>query len=132
MEKTLLIIKPDGVKRKLIGEIIKRIEADGFEILNLRWMSMNRNEAGEFYAVHQGKPFYNDLVDYLTSGPVVALLLERQNGLRRLREIVGATDPKKAAPGTIRADFGSSIQNNTVHASDPSEDPGREMRLIFG
>lgn len=132
MEKTVLIIKPDGVKRKLIGEIIKRIEVDGFNILNLRWIHMTRDEAGEFYAVHQGKPFYNDLVDYITSGPVIALLLERNNALRRLREIVGATDPKKAAAGTIRADFGSSVQNNTVHASDPSEDPEREMKLIFG
>ena len=132
MEKTLLIIKPDGVDRKLIGEIIKRVETDGFDILNIRWMLMNRNEAGEFYAVHKGKPFYNDLVDYITSGPVVALLLQRENAQRRLREIVGATDPKKAAGGTIRADFGSSIQNNTVHASDPAEDPAREIKLVFG
>jgi nucleoside-diphosphate kinase len=132
MEKTLLIIKPDGVQRKLIGKIIERIEGDGFDILNMRWLRMNRNEAGEFYAVHKGKPFYNDLVAYITSGPTVALLLQKENGQRRLREIVGATDPKKASPGTIRADFGSSIQNNTVHASDPAEDPSREMKLIFG
>lgn len=131
MEKTLLIIKPDGVARKLVGKIIERLEADGFDILGIRWIKMDRNGAGEFYAVHRGKPFYSELVDYITSGPVVALLLQRENAQRRLREVVGATDPKKAAAGTIRADFDSSIQNNTVHASAPDEDPEREMKLIF-
>ena len=131
MEKTLLVIKPDGVERRLIGEIIKRIERDGFEILNIKLARLKKEGAEEFYIVHKGKDFYSSLVEYISSGPVVAILLQKERARERLREVVGATDPKKASPGTIRADFGLNIEHNTVHASDPKEDPDREIRFFF-
>lgn len=131
MEKTLLVIKPDGVERRLIGEIIKRVEEDGFKIVNLKLVKLKKEEAEEFYIVHKGKDFYRSLVEYISSGPVIAILLQRERARERLREIVGATDPKKAEKGTIRADFGLDIEHNTVHAADPREDPDREIRFFF-
>jgi len=131
MEETLLVIKPDGVERRLAGEIIKRVEGDGFEILNIKFIRLKKEEAEEFYIVHKGKGFYQSLVNYISSGPVIAILLQRERARERLREIVGATDPKKAEKGTIRADFGLDIEHNTVHASDPMEDPDREIRFFF-
>ncbi len=131
MEKTLLVIKPDGVERRLIGEIIKRVERDGFEILDMKFIRLKKEEAERFYIVHKGKDFYPSLVEYISSGPVVAILLQRERAQERLREVVGATDPKKAEKGTIRADFGLDIEHNTVHAADPKEDPDREIRFFF-
>ena len=130
-ERTLLVIKPDGVKRKLIGEIIKRIEQDGFEIINMKFTHLTRKQASQFYAIHKGKDFFLPLVDFIAEGPVLALLLQRKNGQKRLRQIVGATDPKKAMTGSIRADFGTSTQQNVVHAANPEENPQREINFFF-
>lgn len=131
LEKTLLIIKPDGVKRKLIGEIISRIEKNGFDILNIKFLKLTIDEAKEFYQVHKGKDFYHSLCEFIASGPIVVLLLEGEEARIRLRQLVGATDPQKAAEGTIRREFGSSIQENVVHAANPEEDVEREIRFFF-
>jgi nucleoside-diphosphate kinase len=130
LQKTLLVIKPDAVKRKLVGEIIKCLESE-FEILDIKLARLSKSQAEGFYAIHKGKEFCNGLVDFITSGPVVALLLQGENVQERLRKFIGATDPKKAEPGTIRAKFGSSVQQNVVHASNPLEDPEREMAFFF-
>jgi nucleoside-diphosphate kinase len=128
---TLLVIKPDAVRRKLVGEIIKRIEADGFVIRDVRFRQLTKDDAERFYAIHRGKEFFAPLVAFMTSGPVMALLLDRENAIRRLREIAGATDPSKAAPGTIRADLGTTTRENVVHASNPDESPEEEIRFYF-
>lgn len=130
-EKTLLVIKPDAVRRRLVGEIIRRVEADGFVLRGLQFRQLTTEEAERFYAAHRGKDFFVPLVRFMTSGPVVALLLEREDARHRLRQLVGATDPKQAAPGTIRADFGSSVRENAVHASNPDEVPEVEIRFFF-
>jgi len=127
----LLVIKPDAVRRKLVGEIIKRIETDGFVLRDARFMQLVRTDAERFYAIHKGKVFFDPLVAFMTSGPVMALLIERENGLHRLRELAGATDPKQAAPGTIRADLGTSTRENVVHAANPDENPDEEIRFYF-
>ncbi|MEO0076805.1 MAG: nucleoside-diphosphate kinase [candidate division WOR-3 bacterium] len=129
-EKTLLLIKPDAVKNKHIGEIISEIERE-FEIVGIKLTQLNRKQAEEFYAIHQGKDFFPSLIDFMTSGPIVALLLQGDNVRTRLREFIGATDPKMAKPGTIRARFGTSIQQNAVHAANPSEDPDKEISFFF-
>lgn len=130
-EKTLLIIKPDGVKRKLIGEIISQIEKNDFEILNIKFLKLKIEEAKEFYKIHQGKDFYLPLCEFMASGPIVAILLAGENARTRLRQLVGATDPKKAEEGTIRRNFGTSVQENVVHAANPEEDVEREIRFFF-
>lgn len=130
MQKTLLMIKPDAVKRKLIGEIIKCLERE-FDILDIKFTLLNRKQAEDFYAIHKGKEFFNGLVDFITSGPVVALLLQGDNIQERVRKVIGATDPKKAEPGTIRARFGTSVQQNVVHASNPLEEPEKEIAFFF-
>ncbi len=131
-EFTLLMIKPDAVKRRLIGEIIKRVEDDGFSVEDILMKKLTREEAEEFYKIHRGKDFFEKLVDYITSGKIVAILLKREKARRRLREIIGNTDPAKAAPGTIRGDFGIDITHNVVHASNPDEDPDAEINFFFG
>ncbi|MCL6465439.1 MAG: nucleoside-diphosphate kinase [candidate division WOR-3 bacterium] len=130
-ERTLLIIKPDAVKRGLIGAIISRLEQAGFNITRIIMKQLSRPEAEGFYAIHRGKEFFSGLVEFITSGPVVALLIEGAGCQHRLREFVGATDPAKAQPGTIRADFGTSVRMNAVHASNPEEDVDREINFFF-
>jgi len=124
------MIKPDAVKRKLIGEIIKCLEKE-FDILDIKFTLLNQKQAEDFYAIHKGKEFFNGLVDFITDGPVVALLLQGDNIQERVRKVIGATDPKKAEPGTIRARFGTSVQQNVVHASNPLEEPEREIAFFF-
>jgi nucleoside-diphosphate kinase len=131
-QQTLLVIKPDAVRRRLVGEIIRRVEADRFRICDVRFTHLERARAEEFYAIHQGKEFFAPLVEFMTSGPVMALRLERADAVRRLRELAGATDPKQAKPGTIRADFGTTTRENVIHASHPDENPEQEIRFYFG
>ncbi len=130
-EKTLLVIKPDAVKKGLIGAIISRLEQAGFTITGMVMKQLSRAEAEGFYAIHRGKDFFAGLVEFITSGPVVALLIEGEGCQPRLREFVGATDPAKAKPGTIRAEFGTSVRMNAVHASNPEEDVNREINFFF-
>jgi nucleoside-diphosphate kinase len=132
LERTLFIIKPDAVERRLIGKILAHVEAQGFRIVEARFAQLTREEAQTFYAEHQGKPFFNDLVEYMTSGPVLLTCLEREGAIANLREVVGATDPAQAAPGTIRKLFGTSKQMNSVHASDSAPSAEREVKLFFG
>ena len=132
MERTLMIIKPDAVAKNAIGEIIGRVEAEGFEVRELSMMRFAREAAQAFYGVHSDKPFYPELIDWICSGSVVPMVLERDDAVAQLRRFIGETDSTKAAPGTIRADFGTNIQNNAVHASDSVENAAREIGLIFG
>ncbi|MDL1956823.1 MAG: nucleoside-diphosphate kinase [Candidatus Desulfofervidus auxilii] len=132
MERTLVLIKPDGVERNLIGEIIKRFETAGFKIIGLKMLHLNKKKAEAFYAVHQGKPFFEELTEYMSSGPIVAMVLEGKNAVSKVREIMGATDPKEAAPGTIRADLALSKGKNTVHGSDSPENATIEIAFFFG
>jgi nucleoside-diphosphate kinase len=132
LERTLFIVKPDAVERRLIGKILAHVEEKGFRIQEARFSRMTRDEAQTFYGEHQGKPFFNDLVEYMTSGPVMLTCLEREDAIKTLREVVGATDPKEAAPGTVRALFGQSKQMNSVHASDSPPSADREVKLFFG
>lgn len=131
MEKTLLMIKPDAVEKKLIGKIIWLLEENGFKILEIRSKNFSREEAERFYEVHKDKPFFNSLVDYITSGMVVGVMVERKDAVEKLRELVGATDPKNARLGTIRAMFGESIERNAVHASDTPQNAERELKFFF-
>jgi len=131
-ERTLLMIKPDGVKRRLIGRIITRVEEEDFEIIELRLMRLRRDKAESLYSAHKGKHFYSSLIDFITSGSVVVLILERADGLRYLRKIVGATNPLKAQEGTLRKEFGTDVQKNVVHAAETKEDAAREIEILFG
>ncbi len=132
LERTLFIVKPDAVGRNLIGKILAHVEHDGFRIVEARLAQLTREQCQEFYSEHLGKPFFNDLVGYMTSGPVMLTCLERDQAITRLREVVGATDPAQAAPGTIRKLYGESKQANSVHASDSSASSEREVKLFFG
>uniref|UniRef100_A0A7C1SH69 Nucleoside diphosphate kinase n=2 Tax=candidate division WOR-3 bacterium TaxID=2052148 RepID=A0A7C1SH69_UNCW3 len=132
MEQTLLVIKPDAVARGVIGEIITTIERAGLKIAGLVMRRLSRTEAEEFYAIHRGKEFFAGLVEFIISGPVVALLVEGENARQRVRELAGATDPARAADGTLRQRFGSSVRQNAVHAANPAEDVEREIRFFFG
>ena len=131
LERTLSIVKPDGVRANLIGEVYRRFEKAGLSIIAARMRHLSQLEAEGFYAVHRERPFYKDLVRYMTSGPVVVQVLEGENAIARNREIMGATDPKKAAPGTIRADLAKSIEQNVVHGSDAAETAVREIAFFF-
>ncbi len=131
LERTLSIVKPDGVAGNLIGEVYRRFEKAGLSIIAARMRHLSQAEAEGFYAVHRERPFYRDLVRYMTSGPVVVQVLEGENAIARNREIMGATDPKKAAPGTIRADLAKSIEQNVVHGSDAPETAAREIAYFF-
>lgn len=132
LERTLFIVKPDAVQRNLSGRILARVEERGFRIVEARMARLTREECQTFYAEHQGKPFFQDLVEYMTSGPVMLACLEGEGGVSRLREVVGATDPADAAPGTVRKEFGESKQRNSVHASDSRASAEREVKLFFG
>ena len=132
MERTLSIIKPDGVEKNIIGEIYKRFEDGGLRIVASRMMHLSAEQVGEFYAVHKDRPFYADLVSYMSSGPVVVQVLEGENAINRNREIMGATNPAEADPGTIRADFAASIDANVVHGSDGPETAAQEIEFFFG
>ena len=131
IERTLSIIKPDGVRRNLIGKIFSRFETNGLKIIATRMHHLSRAEAEGFYAVHAARPFFNDLVAYMTSGPVVISVLEGENAILKNRDLMGATNPKNAAPGTIRADFAESIEANTVHGSDAVETAAFETSWFF-
>jgi len=131
LERTLSIVKPDGVSRNLIGEVYRRFEHAGLSIVAARMLQLSQREAEGFYAVHRERPFFKDLVKYMTSGPVVVQVLEGENAIARNREIMGATDPKKAAKGTIRADFALSIEQNVVHGSDAPETAAQEIAYCF-
>jgi len=129
--RTLVLVKPDGVRRGLIGEIISRVEKKGLKIVALRMVQMDKDLARRHYAVHQGKPFFNELVDFITSGPVVAVVLEGEHAVEVVRIMMGDTDPKKSAPGTIRGDFGMDIGQNLIHGSDSEENARKEIDLFF-
>jgi len=131
-ERTLFIVKPDAVNRKLIGKILAHVEGEGFRIAEARLAQLTREQCQEFYAEHQGKPFFNDLVAYMTSGPVMVTCLERDNAIQKLSELVGATDPAQAAPGTLRKLYGESKQLNSVHRSASPASAEREVKLFFG
>ena len=132
VEQTLSIIKPDGVEKNIIGEICKRFEDGGLRIVASRMMRLSAVQAGEFYAVHKERPFFADLVGYMSSGPVVAQVLEGENAIQCNRKIMGATDPADADPGTIRADFAASIDANVVHGSDGPDTAAWEISFFFG
>ena len=131
LERTLSIVKPDGVSGNLIGEVFRRFEKAGLSIIAARMLQLSQREAEGFYAVHRERPFFRDLVAFMTSGPVVVQVLEGENAVALNREIMGATDPAKAAPGTIRADLASSIERNVVHGSDAPETAAREIAFFF-
>jgi nucleoside-diphosphate kinase len=131
LERTLSIVKPDGVQGNLIGEVYRRFEKAGLSIIAARMRHLSLREAEGFYAVHRERPFFKDLVQYMTSGPVIVQVLEGENAIARNREIMGATDPKKAAPGTIRADLAKSIEQNVVHGSDAPDTAAREIAYFF-
>ena len=131
LERTFSIVKPDGVARNLIGEVYRRFEKAGLKIVASKLTHLSKAEAEGFYAVHKARPFFNDLVTYMISGPVVLQVLEGDNAVAKNREIMGATDPKKAAPGTIRADLAESIEANTVHGSDSAENAAIEIAYFF-
>lgn len=130
-DRTLSIIKPEAVAKSIIGEIYRRLEAGGLSIIAARMVHLDRTQAEAFYDVHSQRPFFKDLVKYMMSGPVMVQVLEGENAIARNREIMGATDPKKAAPGTIRADFGESIERNVVHGSDGPETAATEIAFFF-
>ncbi len=130
-ERTLTILKPDTVERHNVGAIIARLEQEGFEILAARKLRLSVEQARAFYAVHRERPFYAPLVEFMTSGPVWVMALERDNAVEYLRRIMGATDPAKAEPGTIRAQFASSIERNAIHGSDSPENARAEVAFFF-
>jgi nucleoside-diphosphate kinase len=130
-ERTLSIVKPDGVRKNLIGEIYRRFEAAGLEIVAARMLRLRQDQAEQFYAVHKERPFFADLVRYMTSAPVVVQVLQGPDAINKNRELMGATDPKKAAAGTIRADFADSIEQNVVHGSDGPDTAAQEIAFFF-
>jgi nucleoside-diphosphate kinase len=131
MERTFAIIKPDAVSRHLAGDIIKRIEAAGLRLSAMRLLALTRNQAQSFYAVHKERPFFNSLCEYMSSGPVIVMALEGERAIVRWRELMGATDPAKAAAGTIRKDFGLDVEKNAVHGSDGPETANAELAFFF-
>ena len=131
IERTLSIIKPDAVAKNVIGQIISRFEAAGLKVVAGRLVQLSRAEAEQFYAVHKARPFFKDLVDFMVSGPVFVQALEGENAVLKNRDLMGATDPKKAEPGTIRADFADSIDANAVHGSDAVETAAVKMAFFF-
>jgi nucleoside-diphosphate kinase len=131
IERTLSIIKPDAVAKNVIGQILSRFEGAGLKIVATRMAHLSRNEAEQFYAVHKARPFFKDLVDFMVSGPVVISVLEGEGAILKNRDLMGATDPKKAEKGTIRADFADSIDANAVHGSDAPETAAAEVAFFF-
>ena len=131
IERTFSIIKPDATKRNITGKIIDRFEEAGLRVVASKRIHMTREQAEGFYAVHKERPFFNDLCSFMTSGPVVVQVLEGENAIAKNREVMGATNPKEAAPGTIRADFAESIEANSVHGSDAPETAAQEIKFFF-
>ena len=131
MEKTFLMVKPDGVQRNLIGEIVSRFEQKGFQLVGGKLMSISKELAEEHYGEHKERPFFGELVDFITSGPVFAMIWEGENVITTARQMMGATNPKDAAPGTIRGDFGVTVGKNIIHGSDSPESAVREIGLFF-
>jgi len=131
MEKTLAIIKPDAMRKKMAGKIIDRIYEKGFNIVGLKMLQLKENQANEFYKVHAERPFYKDLVSYMTSGSVIVAALEKENAIKDWRNLMGATNPAEAAEGTIRKDFGENIEANAVHGSDSPETASTEVPFFF-
>ena len=131
LERTLSIVKPDGVQKNLVGEVYRRFEQAGLKIVAARMMQLTQAQAEGFYAVHRERPFFKDLVKYMISGPVMVQVLEGENAVAKNRELMGATDPKKAAPGTIRADLAASIEENVVHGSDSVDNAKVEIAYFF-
>lgn len=132
LDRTLLIIKPDATERNLIGHIVSRLEKARFRIVEMKMLTLTPEQARKFYAVHEGKPFLDSLVEFMTSGPVVPMVLEKEDAVTELRTLVGATDPEKADCGTIRYEIGCNIQANSVHASDSNENAAVEIAFFFG
>ncbi len=131
-EQTLIILKPDSVKKNSVGEILRRFEEKGFVIKKLMMLTMDKNKAEQFYSVHSTKPFFSELVSFITSGPVVAAVIEGSEAVNKVRAIIGATRPNEAAPATVRRDFGASVTQNAIHASDSVESFIKESKIIFG
>ena len=132
VEKTLLIVKPDAVERNLIGHVIRRLEKARFVINNVKMVRLSKDEARRFYSVHEGKPFLDSLTDFMSSGPIVPILLEKENAISDLRTLIGATNPENAACGTLRNEIGIDLQHNSVHASDSPESAATEIPFFFG
>jgi nucleoside-diphosphate kinase len=132
VEQTLIVVKPDGFKRSLTGKVLARFEEKGFAIKNLRYYNFTKEKAQEFYSVHKDKPFFGELVSFISSGPVVACILEGNNAVATVRIMIGSTKSFEAAPGTIRGDFGLGFTDNIIHASDSSESFQKESKVIFG
>ena len=130
--KTFFMIKPDGVQRNLVGEIISRVEAKGFSITKIKMMTISKELAEQHYGEHKDKPFFNDLVSFITSGPVVALQVEGENVVLQIRNLMGATNPSESTPGSIRGDLATELDKNVVHGSDSDESAERELGLFFG
>ena len=130
--KTFFMIKPDGVQRNLVGEIISRVEAKGFSITKIKMMTISKELAEQHYGEHKDKPFFNDLVSFITSGPVVAMQVEGENVVLQIRNLMGATNPSETTPGSIRGDLATELDKNVVHGSDSDESAERELSLFFG
>ena len=130
--KTFFMIKPDGVQRNLVGEIISRVEAKGFSITKIKMMTISKELAEQHYGEHKDKPFFNDLVSFITSGPVVAMQVEGENVVLQIRNLMGATNPSESTPGSIRGDLATELDKNVVHGSDSDESAERELALFFG
>jgi nucleoside-diphosphate kinase len=131
VERTLIIIKPGAVARGLVGEVLSRLEKKGLKIVGLKMLKMSRGKAEELYSVHKGKHFYEELINYITSAPVVVGVVEGDDAIQVVRKVIGPTNPKEAPPGTIRGDFGISITQNVIHASDSKESAEREIKIFF-
>ncbi|HEY3375771.1 MAG TPA: nucleoside-diphosphate kinase [Candidatus Aquicultor sp.] len=131
MERTFTMVKPDGVRKAVVGEVVRRYEQAGLKLIGLKLMRLSQEKAEELYSIHKGKPFYDELVDFIMSGPVVPMVIEGENAVSRVREIMGATNPKEAAKGTIRGDFAEEISENIVHGADSTESANREIPIFF-
>jgi nucleoside-diphosphate kinase len=131
MQRTLAIIKPDAVRQNKTGEILKRLEAEGFKIIGMKRIRLSENQAAAFYAVHKERPFYKSLIQFMSSGPVVPIALEGENAIERLRTLMGATDPAKAAEGTIRKDLATNVEQNAIHGSDSEASASTEIPFFF-
>jgi nucleoside-diphosphate kinase len=131
IERTFSIIKPDAVAKNVIGEIVDRFEKNGLRVIAMKMLQLTKEQARGFYAVHKERPFYNDLVEFMTSGPVVVQVLEGENAISKNRELMGATNPAEAAPGTIRADFAKTVDENAVHGSDGPDTARQEIEFFF-
>ena len=131
MERTLAIIKPDAVGRNLAGNIIARLQSEGFVVLGLKMIRLSQDDAKRFYAVHRERPFFNSLTAYMASGPIIPLLLQRDEAIKTLRDVMGATDPSQAAPGTLRQEFGVDVEKNSIHGSDSPASAAQEIPFFF-